>query len=532
MMSSQLTITSVMEYADKIHADAELVSVTQDNPAQRYTYKDAFKRVRQLANVLSDFDLKKGDRIATLAWNDHRHFELYYAISCSGYVCHTINPRLYKEQISFILDNADDQVLFIDPMFVPLLAQFKQALSKVKGIVVLTDREHMPESSDFDLLCYEDLLAKAKDEFAWPDLNENDASFLCYTSGTTGNPKGVLYTHRSLVLHSYACIAPDCFGFSTSSVMLVVVPMFHVNAWGIPFSAIMAGTKLVLPGPKMADGEALTSLINNEQVSLAAGVPTIWAALLNYLNESNSKVPTLKNLTVGGAACPISIMQTFEEKYGVYTNCAWGMTETSPLGTFNNDLNKADIGEDEYQLLRVKAGRPPYGVQLKIVNEKGDELPWDGEAFGKLLIRGPWVCSEYFATDDTSSFTDDGWFDTGDVATIDEHGLMQITDRSKDMIKSGGEWISSIDIENIVAGHKAVQECAVIGVPNDKWGERPLLVVVRKEGSQVPGEEILSWLSSKVAKWWVPDACEFVDEIPHTATGKVSKKDLRAKFMN
>ena len=482
IMSSQLTINSVMNHADKVHPDTQIVSVLQENSRHQYTYREAFGRARKLANVLAKLGLSKSDRVATLAWNDYRHFELYYAISCSGYVCHTINPRLYKEQIAYIIENAEDQVLFIDPMFVPLLEQFKQALSAVKAIIVLTDEKHMPESDSFDLQCYEALLAAEKPEFAWPEVDENDASFLCYTSGTTGNPKGVLYTHRALVLHSCACLAPDYFNLSTRSVMLSVVPMFHVNAWGIPFSAVMAGAKLVLPGPKMADGETLTRLINDEQVSVAAGVPTIWAALLNYLNESNSTVASLKNIAVGGAACPLSLMQAFEEKYNVYTNACWGMTETSPLGTYNSELMREDLSEEEYQSLRLKAGRPPYGVELKIIDEEGKELPWDGKAFGNLLIRGPWVCSEYFGTDDKSSFSEDGWFDTGDVATIDEHGLMQITDRSKDMIKSGGEWISSIDIENIVAGHTKVQECAVIGVPHEKWGERPLLVIVKKTG--------------------------------------------------
>jgi 3-(methylthio)propionyl---CoA ligase len=529
MMGAPLTITMLMEFATKVHPASEIVSVTCDNPRHRYTLKDAFKRVGKLANALERLGAKPEDKIGTLAWNDYRHYELYFAVSCSGMVCHTINPRLFAEQIEYIVNHAEDQFLFIDLLFVPLLEQLQGKISNVKGIIVLTDKAHMPETSLENVHCYETLLDAESEQFSWPELDENEACALCYTSGTTGHPKGVLYSHRSTVLHAYASCLPDVFALGKNDVVLPVVPMFHVNAWGIPYSTALTGAKLVYPGPKMADGEVLTSLINDEKVTLSAGVPTIWLALLKYLNDSGKTIPSLKEVVVGGAACPLSVMEDFD-KYDVYTHAAWGMTETSPLGTFNTTLDRQALGEEEYARLRLKAGRSIFGTEIKIVDDKNQELPWDGVAFGALKIRGPWVCGDYYKLDGSDAHGDDGWFDTGDVATIDENGYMQITDRSKDVIKSGGEWISSIDLENAAVGHASVAEAAVIGVYHEKWTERPLLIIVKNPDCDVSREDMLAHLDGKVAKWWIPDDCVFVDSLPHTATGKLSKKDLRDQF--
>ena len=530
MMDSPLLITTLMNFAEKVHPNSEIVSVTNDKPRHRYTQGDAFKRIRKLANALQGLGAKEGDRIATLAWNDYRHFELYFGVSCSGMVCHTINPRLFAQQIEFIVNHADDQFLFIDLLFVPLIEQLQEKLPNVKGFIVLTDEAHMPaETTLNNVYCYETLLAAESETFTWPELDERQASVLCYTSGTTGNPKGVMYSHRSTVLHAYASCLPDVFALRKSDVVMPVVPMFHVNAWGIPYAVVLTGAKLVYPGPKMADGEALTALINEEQINLSAGVPTIWMALLKYLHDSGKTVPSLKSVVVGGAACPLSIMEDFD-KHGVYARAAWGMTETSPLGTFSAVLDRQALGEEEFARQRVKAGRAIFGAELKIVDENNKQLPWDGKAFGSLKIRGPWVCKAYYLVDDSDAFDEDGWFDTGDVSTIDEHGCMQITDRSKDVIKSGGEWISSIDLENAAVDHAAVAEAAVIGMYHKKWTERPLLIVVKNPGANVTGDEILAYLEGKVAKWWIPEDCVFVESLPHTATGKLSKKELREQF--
>lgn len=528
MMNNALTITSLMNFAERVYPSSEIVSVTADNPRHRYTYADAFKRVRQLANALKSFGAKQGDRIATLAWNDYRHFELYYGLNCGGYICHTINPRLFPKQIEFIVNQAEDQWVFLDPLFVPLLEQLAPKLPSIKGYVVLTDEAHMPNSATLDLLCYETVLAEQTDHYDWPELDEQSASGMCYTSGTSGDPKGVLYNHRATVLHAYA--ATIAFRMKTEDTILPIVPMFHVNAWGIPYSAVAIGCKLVMPGPKMADGEALTTLINEEKVNKSAGVPTIWTALLNYLRESGERVESLKNITVGGAACPRSLMEGFDKEYGVYTNIAWGMTETCPLGTYNNDLDREKLTDDAFSALRMKAGKPVFGVELKITDDEGNELPWNGEAYGHLLVRGPWVASGYFKVENDDSFTEDGWFATGDVATIDENGYMQITDRSKDVIKSGGEWVSSIELENLIVAHPAVAQAAVIGIPHPKWTERPLLIIVKEPDAEINAKELLNYFNDKVAKWWIPEDCQFVDTIPMTATGKISKKDLREQF--
>ncbi len=531
MMDSQLTITSIMKFADRVYSDSEIVSVTGTEGLHRYCYADAFARTRQLANALTASGIKSGDRVATLAWNDFRHLELYYGVSCSGAVCHTINPRLFPEQVEYIVNHAEDKLLFTDPMFLPLLETLQDEIGCVREIIVLTDDAHMPASGLANIQSYESYIGGQPDQFEWPDLAEDTASALCYTSGTTGNPKGVLYSHRSTVLHAYGGALPDSLNLSARDAILPVVPMFHVLGWGLPYAGPMVGAKLVLPGPKMGDGETLCDLINGEGVTLAAGVPTIWMALLDYLEKTNQTLPALDRVVVGGAACPASIMQGFRERHGVDVLHAWGMTETSPLGTMNTlKRGMEDLPEAELAAVRGKQGRPVFGVDLKIVAPDGQEQPWDGKSVGELKVRGPWVCSGYYKPDSDDSHDEEGWFGTGDVASIDERGFMQITDRTKDVIKSGGEWISSIDLENAAMDHPGVAEAAVIGLPHPKWTERPLLVVILKEGKAVNAEELLASLDGKVATWWIPDDVVFVDELPHTATGKLSKKDLRGQF--
>ena len=530
MMDSHLTITSIMNHADRINGTSEIVSVTGDNPHHRYTYKDAFRRVRQMANALQQVGFKPGDRIATLAWNDYRHFELYYAISCSGQVCHTINPRLFPEQINFIINHAEDQWVFTDPMFVPLLEALKSQLPSVRGYVVMTSSDQMPETSLDNVHCYETFIEGQPDTFDWPDLDEKTASSMCYTSGTTGNPKGVLYSHRSTVLHSIVGSMPDLMNLSGRDVIMPIVPMFHVNAWGTAYNGPMTGAKLVFPGPKMADGETLTNLINSEKVNYSLGVPTVWLALVGYLNETGRTIETLNSVVCGGSACPLSLMKEME-KHGVMVHMGWGMTEMSPLGSYNRPMKWMDEGsEEEKDAARVRAGRMVYGVQMKIVDGDQNELPWDGIASGLLMVKGPWVISGYYRLDEKPALDEDGWFDTGDMAAIDEYGYVTITDRVKDVIKSGGEWISSIDVENAAMAHPDVQEAAVIGVADPKWTERPLLIVIPVTGTTPDKDAILASLEGKIAKWWIPGDCVFVDEIPHTATGKISKKDLRDQF--
>ena len=531
MMSVELNLKSIIEHGTRVNGDAEIVSVTRDNPRHRYTYKDAFTRANQLASAMSSWGLMSGDRVATLAWNDYRHFETYYAVGCSGYVTHTINPRLFPEQLVFIINHADDQYVFLDADFVPLVEKIADQCPGVKGYVVMISEDQMPETNLPNVMCYETLVASAVADYEWPDVDENSACALCYTSGTTGNPKGVLYSHRSTILHAYAGLMPDAMGLGGADVILPIVPMFHVNAWGLPYACPMIGAKMVMPGNKMGDGATLAALMNEEGVTFSAGVPTVWLSLINYLKQSGMRVDSLRRVIVGGSACPLSIMEDFDT-YGVETRVGWGMTEMSPLGTTNPSMDIRDeIPADEFAKLRLKAGRPIYGCDVKITDDDNNELPWDGVAFGSLKVRGPWICSAYYKLDGSSAHGEDGWFETGDVATIDPRGYIAITDRTKDVIKSGGEWISSIDVENVATDHPKVAEAAVIGRIHDKWGERPLLIVVRNaQGADLTPEEITEWFDGKIAKWWTPDAVEFIDEMPHTATGKIQKTTLRDMF--
>ncbi len=532
MMDTPLLISSIAKHAEQFHGDREIVSVTMDNPRHRCTVRDAIARSRQLANALDGLGLQRGDRVATIAWNDYRHLESYYAISGAGYVCHTINPRLFPEQLVFIINHAEDRYIFTDLMFVPLLEKLLPQIPDVEGFVVMTDEAHMPETSLPNAICYESLVAAQSGDYEWPQFDERTASALCYTSGTTGDPKGVLYDHRSTVLHAYAAIAPDVMNLSSRDSVLPVVPLFHVNAWGVPYSALMVGARLVFPGPKMGDGEALYELMESEGVNVALGVPTVWLLLLQYCEQAGKRLESLERTLIGGAAVPRAMIEQFSKVHGVQAIQGWGMTEMSPLGTCNSPkAGTESLSEDEQFDLATKAGRGIFGCELRIVDDDGNELPWDGVAYGALQVRGPWICGDYFKLGGSAgTHTGDDWFDTGDVATIDPQGYMAITDRTKDVIKSGGEWISSIELENTAMGHPAVAEAAVIGVAHPKWTERPLLVVVLADGADVDKDELLAFFRGKVADWWIPNDVVFVDELPHTATGKVKKIELRRQF--
>jgi 3-(methylthio)propionyl---CoA ligase len=532
MMGVPLLVTTALRHAALYHADTEIVSRATEGPIHRYTYADAWARAQKLAHALATLGLEPGDRVGTLAWNGYRHLECYYAIGGSGMVCHTINPRLFPEQIAYIVNHAQDRVLFTDLTFIPLLEGLAEHLTGVKAIVVMTDAAHMPTSSLPNLLCYEDLLADQPDQFDWPELDENTACSMCYTSGTTGHPKGVMYSHRSAMLHALAACLPDVFDLSASDVVLPVVPMFHVNAWGIPYAAPMVGAKLVLPGAKL-DGASLHELFVSEGVTNTAGVPTVWLALLNWLDANKKGLGKLRRVAIGGSACPPIMIQRFKE-HGVEVLHAWGMTETSPLGLANMPKNKhAGMNAEDALALASKQGRPICGIEFRVVDGGGADVPRDGKSFGRLLVRGSWVCSAYFGLDSSPAHeTIPGWFETGDVVTMDADGYVQIVDRTKDVIKSGGEWISSIDLENIAVGHPAVQEAAAVAIPDEKWGERPLLVVVVKEGASLTKEELLAVFDGKVAKWCVPNDVRFVDALPHTATGKLLKSSIRDMVTN
>ena len=528
MMDQPLLISSLLAHADRYHGDTEIVSRRVEGDIHRYTYHDAHQRSRQAAQVLESLGVKAGGRAATLAWNGYRHFELYYGISGSGRVMHTINPRLHPEQIAWIVNDAQDEVLFFDLSFAPLIDAVSAHCPTVRHWVALCDEASLPALKTVKPQAYETLLAQADGQYAWPKLDESAAACLCYTSGTTGNPKGVLYSHRSTVLHAMASCMPDVMNLSAQDVVLPVVPMFHVNAWGTPYSCPIVGAKIVFPGGAL-DGASLTELFEQEKVTFTAGVPTVWLGLLQHLQKSGQKLSTVNRMVVGGSACPPALMKAFKEEFGIHIHHAWGMTELSPLGTFNALKNKHLALSPEQQFdVHVRAGRPVFGVDIKIIDDAGKELPWDGKAFGDLLVKGPWVVGQYYGLDKSPLV--DGWFPTGDVATVDPDGFIQITDRSKDVIKSGGEWISSIELENIAVGHPAVAEAGVIGVYHPKWDERPLLVIVLKEGQTATREELLALYEGKIAKWMLPDDVQFVAELPHTATGKISKLKLREQF--
>ena len=533
MQDRPLLISSLIEHANAFHPNAEIVSRTVEGPIHRCTYRDIHRRSKQVAKALRALGVVPGDRIATLAWNSYRHMELYFGVSGMGAVLHTINPRLFPEQIEYIANHAEDKYLFFDLTFVPLLEKIAPSLKSVQSFVAMTDRAHMPAAKIPSLLCYEDLVGAQDDDYAWPDFDERTASSLCYTSGTTGHPKGVLFSHRSTVLHSFAVCAVDGLQLSAAETALLIVPMFHVNAWGTPYAGAMSGARLVLPGPAL-DGKSVYELMKDEKVTLALGVPTVWLNLFDHIDDAHldpKRDLVLKRVVIGGSAAARAMSERFEKQFGTFVVHAWGMTEMSPLGTICNLLPK-HAGASLSQRLDVqcKQGRPIYGVELRIADDDGKPLPHDGKAYGHLLVRGPWVTKGYFRGEGGNVLDADGFFDTGDVATIDPDGYMQITDRAKDVIKSGGEWISSIDLENAAIAHPAVAEAAVIGVPHPKWQERPLLVVVRKQGKDVSRDELLGFLADKVAKWWVPDDAVFVDELPHTATGKLQKMKLREAF--
>ena len=536
MMNSQLMISSILKHAEKNFPEVEMVSVTVDNPRHRQTYKTFAGRCRQLANALSALGAEFGDRIGTLAWNDFRHMELYYGVSGSGMVCHTINPKLFPEQVAYIINHAEDKILFVDVLVMPLLEALKAHLSKVETVVVMTDRAHMPESTLPNVVCYEELLAEQSDEYEWPQFDENTASGMCYTSGTTGHPKGVVYSHRSTLLHALAGALPDVTTASNKETTLPVVPMFHVNAWGAPYAALMVGMKMVLPGPKMADGETLTDLMTREEVTFSSGVPTIWLALLDYLDANSKTIPSLERVSVGGAACPRIIVERFREQHNCTVVQGWGMTETSPLGTiFSLKKGMEDYSDEQMTDLQCLQGCGVFGIEMCIVDENNEELPWDGKAFGALKVRGPWVAKGYYGLSDVQGdeecpVDEKGWFNTGDVATINPDGYLQITDRTKDVIKSGGEWISSIEIENAAVNHEDIAEAAVIGRYHPRWTERPLLICVLQEGKSLSSEEVLEFLRGKLHRMAVPDGVEFVEELPHTATGKLNKLGLRKTF--
>jgi 3-(methylthio)propionyl---CoA ligase len=531
MMQQPLLISTLLVHAERHHANQEIVSRRVEGDIHRCTYKQLAARSRRMANALARLGVKPGDRVATLAWNGYRHMELYYAVSGSGAVLHTLNPRLHPDQVVYIAEHAQDSVLFFDLTFLPLVAAVAARLPGVRHFVAMTDRAHLPpEAAKIPgLLTYEELAAAESEQFEWPQFDENAASSLCYTSGTTGNPKGVLYSHRSTMLHSFAAALPDALNCSANDSILPVVPMFHVNAWGLPYVACLVGAKMVFPGAAL-DGKSLYELFESEQVTISAGVPTVWQGLLGYLQANGLKFSSMKRTVIGGSACPPAMLRTFGDTYGVQVLHAWGMTEMSPLGTVCSfKPNHAKLSSDERYAVMAKQGRAIYGVDIKIVDEAGQDMPWGSATSGDLLVKGPWILSQYFKGEGGDPLVN-GWFPTGDVARIDNEGYVLITDRSKDVIKSGGEWIGSIDLENIAMAHPAVAMAACIAVPHPKWDERPLLVVVKKPAAEVSREDLLTFYEGKIAKWWTPDDVVFVQAIPLGATGKMQKNKLREQL--
>ena len=529
MMQMPLLISSLLTHAARHNGDIEVVSKRVEGDIHRTNWAEVELRSRKLAQALARLGCEAGDRIGTLAWNGYRHLEIYYGVSGSELVCHTINPRLFPQQVAWIINDAQDKVIFVDLNILPLVEKLVPSLPSVKHVVLMCDRDNMPrEHSLPSLLCYEDLIDAEDGNYTWPSFDENAAASICYTSGTTGNPKGAVYSHRSSVLHAYAVALPDAMCIKGTDVVLPVVPMFHVNAWGTPYATALVGCKLVLPGHHL-DGESLYKLFESEGVTMSAGVPTIWMGLLNYVKANNLKFSTFKTTVIGGAACPPSMIRTFENDYNVEVVHAWGMTELSPVGTLGRLKSKhANLAPEAKQKILEKQGKSVFGVDMRIVDAEGNVQPWNGVATGDLEVRGHWVISSYFNVD--KSPLHDGWFPTGDVATIDSDGYMQITDRSKDVIKSGGEWISSIELENVLMGHPAVHEAAAIAAHHPKWDERPLMVVVKKPDAEVTKEELLAFFKGKIPNWQTPDDIVFVDELPHTATGKLYKLKLREQF--
>jgi acyl-CoA synthetase (AMP-forming)/AMP-acid ligase II len=534
MQDHNLLISSIILHAARHHGEAMVVSKTVEGDLHRMNYVELERRSRRLARALIRFGISPGDRVATLAWNSGRHLELYYGVSGMQAVCHTINPRLSPADIGYIVNHAGDVLLFADTTFAPLVAACAPAMrGSVRAVVFMTERAHMPDIAlpeGMDLLCYEELMAASDEDYAWPDFDERTAASLCYTSGTTGKPKGVLYSHRSTLLHAYGVNLPDVMGLRTIDKALPVVPMFHVNAWGIPYAAPMAGAGLVMPGRHL-DGASLTHLMNSEGVTFSAGVPTVWMGLLNYLKSSGERLTTVNRMVIGGSACPRILMEEFGDTYGIRIDHAWGMSEMSPLGTYNSPKAQ-HVGLDRKARLRLaeKQGRAVFGVDMRIVGDAGTVLPWDGKTSGHLQVKGPWVTSAYFGEEPGSALDAEGWFATGDVATIDPEGYMEITDRSKDVIKSGGEWISSIQLENIAVGHPDVMEAAIIAARHEKWDERPLLIVVPRKDHEIDRDSLIAFYEGKVAKWWTPDDVVVVSELPHTATGKIQKLALRDTY--
>jgi fatty-acyl-CoA synthase len=531
MMQQPLLVASLLMHAERHHGAQEIVSRRVEGDIHRYTYRDLAQRTRRLANALAALGIAPGERVGTLAWNGYRHMELYFAVSGSGSVLHTLNPRLHVDQLAYIIDHAEDRAVFFDLTFLPLIESVAPLLKSPKIFVAMTDRAHMPAKHDVPimLMCYEDLVAGSGDAFDWPLLDENSAASLCYTSGTTGNPKGVLYSHRSTVLHTYAAALPDSLNCSARDAILPVVPMFHVNAWGLPYIACMVGAKLVFPGPAL-DGKSLYQLIENERVTLSAGVPTVWQGLLTHVGERGGEFSTMRRTVIGGAACSTAMATEFQELYRVDVLHAWGMTELSPVGTVCSfKAHHEALSTPQRYALQAKQGRALFGIDMKIVGAAGTEMPWDGISTGDLMVRGHWVAAGYFGRDSVSPLCD-GWFPTGDVAKIDPDGFMHITDRSKDVIKSGGEWISSIDIENVAFLHPEVAMAVCISARHPKWDERPLLLVVRKSGSDLSSGTLLEFFDGRVAKWWKPDAIVFVDSVPLGATGKVLKNRMREQY--
>jgi fatty-acyl-CoA synthase len=519
----------IIDHAAIQHGNRAVVSRSIEGPIHTTNYRQLRERALKVAKRLEKDGIRLGDRVATLAWNTWRHIEAWYGILGIGAIYHTVNPRLFPEQIAWIVNHAEDRVMMLDLTFVPLMEKLADKLPSVGRYIVLTDAAHMPDTSLKNAVSYEEWIGEVDADFAWKSFDENTAAGMCYTSGTTGNPKGVLYSHRSNVLHAFMASMPDAKGISARDVVMPVVPLFHANCWSLAFSTPMTGASLVLPGMKL-DGASVHQLLNDYKVTFTAAVPTVWLMLLQHLDSTGGKLPYLKRVVIGGSACPRAMTQTFQDKYGVEVIHAWGMTEMSPLGSLcTMKPEYAELAGDARLDIQMKQGHPPFGVEMKITDDSGKELPWDGKTFGRLKVRGPAVARAYYR-DPTPILDEHGFFDTGDVATMDPLGYMQITDRSKDVIKSGGEWISSIDLENLAVGHPKVAEAAVIGVSHPKWDERPLLIVVLKKDQSATKQDILGFMEGKIAKWWMPDDVAFVPEIPHTATGKILKTELRERF--